>query len=334
MVLHDGIYYGTTSGGGTASHGTIYSLNPTGGAQNVLYNFSGGADGGTPLSPLVFYKGAFYGTTFSGGAMGDGTVYKFDPVTNTETVIHSFVGTDGMQPEGAVVIHGGAIYGGTQSGGSHNYTGVVYKTSLRTGKTKVLHSFADGPDGEGAVGGLVYDAGLIYGTALGGGVNQNGTLYEINPATGGFTVVYSFSNASTTGSNPQSGLLLHSGMLYGTTYGGGASGNGGVFKFNPSTTAETLLYSFAGGTDGALPAATPIFHAGALYGTTSVGGPADSGTIYKLVLKHNVELVLYSFTGGGDGGHPGSPLVYGNSGFYGVTVLGGSANFGTLFYLQ
>ena len=75
------------------------------------------------------------------------------------------------------------------------------------------------------------------------------------------------------------------GNLYGTTEQGGAYGFGVVFKLTPGG-AETVLYSFTGGSDGADPAASLIRDkAGNLYGTTEEGGASGDGVVFKVTTK-------------------------------------------------
>ena len=122
-------------------------------------------------------------------------------------------------------------------------------------------------------------------------------------------VLHTFS-AGTDGSYPVAALIAdQSGNLYGTTRYGGANGQGTVFELINSNGVwnETILYSFAGGNDGASPAASVVFgQGGNLYGTTRLGGPDNAGIVFKLAHVNGAwqESVLYSFTGGNDGGSP------------------------------
>jgi uncharacterized repeat protein (TIGR03803 family) len=149
-------------------------------------------------------------------------------------------------------------------------------------------------------------------------------------------VLYSFSGSD--GAYPYAGLIADaSGNLYGTTYFGGANGEGTVFKMTPSGT-ETVLYSFSG-SDGAYPYAGLIADAsGNLYGTTHGGGAnvsfgIDYGTVFKLTPSGS-ETVLYSFSGSSDGGFPYAGLIADASGnLYGTTYQGGADGFGTVFKL-
>ena len=106
------------------------------------------------------------------------------------------------------------------------------------------------------------------------------------------------------GANPYAALIADSvGNLYGTTSNGGTAGVGVVYKLD-ATGHETVLYSFRSGNDGANPYAGVISDsAGNLYGTTYQGGAAGFGVVYKLDTAGH-ETVLYSFSGGDDGGRP------------------------------
>jgi uncharacterized repeat protein (TIGR03803 family) len=140
-----------------------------------------------------------------------------------------------------------------------------------------------------------------------------------------YTVLYKFLGGQNDGAGPGYGTLIgdSAGNLYGTTEGGGASGAGVVFKLDK--TGETVLYSFkASPTDGGMPMAGLIRDsAGNLYGTTTAGGASDQGTVFKLD-PIGTETVLYSFTGGGDGGRPYAGLIQDSAGnLYGTTTTGG-----------
>jgi uncharacterized repeat protein (TIGR03803 family) len=176
--------------------------------------------------------------------------------------------------------------------------------------------------------------GYFYGTTGANGTSDDGTVFKITPS-GTETVLHAFPKTGTDGEIPYAGLIQgRDGNFYGTTYFGGANGLGTVFRVTPSGT-ETVLYSFAGGSDGEHPYAGVIQGSdGNFYGTTYQGGTSGYGTVFKLT-PSGTETVLYSFAGSSsDGANPEAGLIQGSDGnFYGNTYLGGASNLGTVFQL-
>jgi uncharacterized repeat protein (TIGR03803 family) len=197
----------------------------------------------------------------------------------------------------------------------------------QTGTETVLLSFGDFPHGANPYAPLVRDAaGNLYGTTNQGGAANVGVVFKLTPSRE-MKVLHSF-QGGTDGANPYSGVALDSaGNLYGTTYGGGAANAGVVYKVD-ATGHETVLYSFTGGADGANPYAGVVpDSAGNLYGTTYNGGGSKAGVVYK-VSPSGQETVLYTFTGGTDGGNPYAGVIFDSSGnLYGTAMHGGSAGY-------
>jgi uncharacterized repeat protein (TIGR03803 family) len=333
--------YGTASAGGISGNGVVFEIGSTGN-ETVLHNFAGSpTDGAIPYAGLVRSPtGDLYGTTFGGGAYGNGTAFRLT-FGGKETVLHSFTaGIDGGYPVAAFVNARGGLYGASSGGGAFASAcgglgcGVLFKLG-GTGTETILHEFAaypsDGFAPQAAV--LTLDrAGNLYGTTYKGGAYGAGTVFKAS-ATGKESVLYSFTGGAD-GANPYSSLTLDAaGNLYGTTSNGGAYGNGAVFELSPSG-QETVLYSFGsnGFGDGGNPEAGLVRdEAGNLYGTTAYGGAGGSGAVYK-VDPSGTETLLHSFTDGTDGGYPVAGLVMDSAGnLYGTTVHGGSYGYGVVF---
>jgi uncharacterized repeat protein (TIGR03803 family) len=232
-----GNLYGTTFAGGTSAAGTVFKVNSHG-KEAVLYTFTGGTDGSIPFAGLVLdTAGNLYGTTYEGGTVGMGTVFKVTKA-GKETVLHSFAGPEGALPQAGLIRDAnGNLYGvasaagGTGCGGGG--CGTVFKVNSK-GKETTLYHFLGGADGAGPVASLFMDAkGNLYGTTTaGGGATNAGTVFKVN-RNGKETVLYSFTGG-TDGASPQSGLVMDAkGNLFGTASSGGASKNGTLFKVHP-----------------------------------------------------------------------------------------------------
>jgi uncharacterized repeat protein (TIGR03803 family) len=329
--------YGTTAGGGAKGDGTVFSITRSG-TETMLHSFAGGSgDGASPQAGLVEVKGKLYGTTTSGGATGEGTVFVIS-TGGMETVLYGFAGGsgDGAAPFAGLINVSGKLYGTTSAGGA-NGEGTVFKIT-RSGRETVLHSFGKGTDGQEPLAGLLDVKGTLYGTTEGGGTYGDGTAFSIS--TGGTEkVLHSFGNG-TDGIEPYAGLIDVKGTLYGTTLFGGAGCSycrGTVFKITTSGN-ETVFYTFKGYGDGADPEAGVISVNGALYGTTFEGGANNDGTVVKIA-PSGAETVLHSFAGGsGDGLFPYAGLINVNGVLYGTTAGGGagcgSYGCGTVFSLS
>jgi uncharacterized repeat protein (TIGR03803 family) len=295
-----GTLFGTTGAGGIdacgnfsdQACGTVFSVNPTTGAEQVVYFFKGGTDSNFPAAGLIDVAGTLYGTAAQGGAHGQGTVFSVNPTTGTEDILYSFQGgSDAANPTASLLNVGGTLYGVATNGGAYGL-GAAFSVNATTGAETVLHSFGKGKDGQ-YPGSLIQLGGKLYGLTEQGGRSANcyggcGTVFSFNLSTGIERVVYSF-QAGTNGALPSAGLVNVAGTLYGTTYYGGpgncpdgfVAGCGTVFSFNPKTDAEQILYAFQGGTDGANPQDNLLDSDGTLYGTTENGGPGNCKSNYS-----------------------------------------------------
>jgi uncharacterized repeat protein (TIGR03803 family) len=261
-IAGDGVLYGTTTYGGEYGAGTAFALVPpasTGGSwtEAILHSFGGPGDGTEPIAGLVIGSGKeLYGTTFSAGAYGAGTVFSLTPPAAsggswTETVLYSFTGgVDGGAPYyGSLVTgSGGVLYGTTEAGGA-NGTGTVFSLtpSSTTGGAwteAVLYNFTY-TGAKAPLGGLAIDgSGNLFGTTSAGGSPQDaaGSVFELAPpaSPGGdwqYTVLHNFTFGTTGGEFPYAGVVLSPrGVLFGTTsglYPGGTGDNGTVFALKP-----------------------------------------------------------------------------------------------------
>ncbi len=328
--------YGTTALGGAYDDGTVFSLHTGGGWKILLYSFKGGNDGANPLAGLLAVDGTLYGTTQSGGAYGQGTVFSIDP-KGKERVLHGFGdGSDGAAPAAGLTLLDGTLYGTTSGGGTYR-DGTIFSIT-RGGAERVLHSFGTGysfgTDGGHPVAGLIVVHGALYGTTPTGGKNAAGILFSMS--TGGTeSILYDFDGTLPAAREPRAPLLLFEGTLYGTA-GGGTNDYGTVFSIRPDGTNEHVLHSFGtGSSDGRDPVAGLIVMKGTFYGTAYDGGAGGYGTIYAITAS-GYESTLHSFGSGYrfDGLDPMASLIAVHRSLYGTTSGGGASEQGTVFTLQ
>ncbi len=342
VMASTGAIYGTTSTGATG-WGSVFELAPSNGGttwtETTIYDFTGGADGGTPVADLAIGKGnILYGTTYNGGAHGYGTVFQLSPQTGggwTQKVLYSFTGgADGANPAAglAILSSNGVLYGTTYGGGNAGYGTAFEMTPSANGwSEKVLYSFQSGTDGANPV------ADLVIGTG--------GTLFGTTSQGGSITITNEPPSCTTTTPcvEPAWGTVFAL-----TPKGGGAW-------------TESVLYTFTGASDGGTPeAALLATKSNVLYGSTFWGGkttacpvgdyPQGCGTIFELSLPTGsetwAETVLYAFTGHSpDGAHPYGRLGISASGeLFGTTFAGGAnvddcmpdsyTGCGTIFYVK
>ena len=247
---------------------------------------------------LINVMGKLYGTTNAGGEFANGTTFAI-ATSDKETFLYSFNDKDGANPTASLVDVKSALYGTTTSGGKYSY-GTAFAISS-SGTETLLHSFGSGSDGAYPSAKLIDANGTLYGTTTSGGKNDKGTIFAISPSHKE-TVVHSFGGAGN-GALPTAGLIDVKGRLYGTTENGGKNciaygGCGTIFEVRTDGRYE-VLYSFAGGSDGAYPHAGLINVNGTLFGTTlngaaRVADTTKAGTVFKISLRSGKEAVLYS----------------------------------------
>jgi uncharacterized repeat protein (TIGR03803 family) len=301
---------------------------------SVLHSFAGPpSDGDNPWwgTLLLAKDGNFYGMTYQGGSNDLGAVFKVTPA-GVETLLWSFGnGNDGNSPYGSLIQGSdGNFYGMTNLGGLYA-RGTVFKITP-AGVESVLWSFGGTNDGAYPFGSLIEGSdGNFYGTAYVTVANIScGTVFRITPA-GVETVLWTFGNG-TDGQFPYGTLIFGAdGNFYGLTDGGGVNGKGTIFRITPAG-AETVLWSFGGSGDGAVPfSKLTLATDGNFYGLTLEGGANSWGTIFKFT-PDGTETVLHSFTGGADGGQPEGSLLEGSDGnFYGTAEFGGMTGNGNIF---
>ena len=265
LVLSEDTLYGTTKRGGH-NEGVIFKIKTDGSGFAVLHTFAPvngnhytNSDGAYSQSELVVSGKTLYGTAWSGGAGGTGTIFKVNTDGTAFTTLHSFEAEHGLNSSGRISNHEGAT-----------------------------------PES-----GLVLSGDTLYGTASEGGTNGWGTIFKLNTTGTDFSLLHTFTaigasfpqTTNSDGGHP-GGLILSGDTLYGTTREGGGMDRGTVFRIKTDGTDFNPLP----GLDNSGPFVSLMVSGGRLYGTTPFGGSGGGGTVFKIEGKGNGFAVLHSFT--------------------------------------
>ena len=325
----DGNLYSTAPKGGTCC-GAAFQITPAG-KLKVIHNFTGSNnDGAFPQGGVTLgTDGNFYGTTYEGGTVTAGAVFKITP-SGTYTTLYSFTGgSDGAAPYAPPVEgNDGNFYGTTTQEGTCGACGTIYKITP-SGTFTLLHQF-DNTHGYAPYGPLTLGRdGNFYGTSTYGTSANAGVVFRITPS-GKFTLLFSFD--PTHGENPYAGLVQGAdGNFYGTTFNGGSSGGGVVFKITPAGRL-TVLHNMNGTTDGRGPYGGLVLASdGNFYGANAYGGTVNSdcadgcGTLFKITPK-GAYSVLYKFDYTTGATPDVTPFQHTSGVVYGENPVGGTGN--------
>ena len=339
----DGKLFGTTQIQSKASeaYGSIFSfdLNSNTFQQRYVFSIPLGAE---PFGSLMQASNKkLYGMTKFGGTGSSGTIFFFDPATNTQQKIYDFINiyfsnTSAAFPSGSLLqATDGKLYGMTNSGGSNNI-GTVFSLDINNNAVNVLHSFIGSVEGANPQGDLVQAKdGKLYGLTTGGGSNNGGTIFSFDPTnTSTFNTLYNFN--ITNGKLPSGSLVQGKNeKFYGMTSQGGLNDAGTIFSFEPANSnTYTSLYSFDNISGSPLGGSLIQTSDGKLYGMTFAGGVNNRGTIFSFdpdptnpdpySKLHDFDVV--------NGANPYGSLVQSSDGkLYGMTYQGGSYNVGVVF---
>jgi uncharacterized repeat protein (TIGR03803 family) len=323
---------GTSFGGGAGSVGAVF-MGQTNGTisrirdfdaldANTATNATGaGPDAAVTLSPA---GGILFGTASAGGVFAQGVIFSVTTNGAAGSVLHAFTaldsnrGTnaDGATPLGALAFSGSTLYGTTSAGGAGG-SGTVFSVGTNGNDFTTLYGFTamdpvTGTNTDGAIpcGGLVLSNGVLYGTAMAGGLGRSGVIFSVATNGSGFTVLHHFTPVdpatatNADGAKPAASLLLAGGTLYGTAPAGGSGSSGAVFSVSTNGTRFQTLYHFSAvnagnGTnaDGAIPDGDLVQVGTSLYGTTCAGGFGAAGTVFSLTLPAVIAQIVHNPNG-------------------------------------
>jgi uncharacterized repeat protein (TIGR03803 family) len=350
-----GNFWGTTYLGGAGSAGTVFEVNAGTGVITTVADVGFAPLGqGLPGGLVSDGAGNLWGTAYSGGLYGAGTVFKINESTWAITKVVDFAAATtgdnrGANPLAVLVSDGaGNLWGTTQNGGA-NSGGTIFEINASTGAITTAADFANSTTGNNRgvtpFAGLVSDgAGNLWGTTTYGGANGDGTVFEFNIGTGAITTVADFANSpngNNRGDFPQTKLTSDgAGNFWGTTATGGTRDSGTVFKINASTGAITTVVDFANSTTGDNRGGSPQAELvsdgeGYLWGTTEYGGANDAGTVFKINTSTAAITTVADFSGSNTGvsrgEYPQAGLASDGAGNFWGTTVDGPNGYGTVY---
>lgn len=233
----DGALYGTTTSGGGHGRGGVFRLGKDGSGYSILTGFyRGGADDPRrPVGGLIQASdGSLLGTTKSGGAKDNGTVFRL-VASGAVTVIKSLGIVPGglMQPEGTLVLASDGFLLGTCVLGGVAGHGGIFRVAPDGSSFSILHSFGTAvDDGRQPSTGLTPAGdGSLLGTCMAGGSADLGILFRIERDGTGYQVLHHFTGGAADGGRPRSRLIPGiPGEFFGATLNGGTGNLGAVYR--------------------------------------------------------------------------------------------------------
>lgn len=332
----NGKLYGLTYLGGAYNRGVLFEYDPLTNTYDKKIDFDGIDKGSGPYGSLIqASNGKLYGMTYDGGANFLGVLFEYTISTNTFIKKLDFSGTaNGSEPKGSLVqAANGKLYGLTSSGGADN-KGVLFEYDPATDVFSKKVDFYGTNNGGVPNGSLILAAnGKLYGMTSTGGAENEGVLFEFNPANDFFSKKVNFDGFNMGGAPMGTPLQAANGILYGLTYNGGTSSKGVLFSYNIATDTYTKLVSFDGPITGSNPYGSLVQASnGKLFGMTSGGGANGDGTLFEFDTLSVTLTTKFDFDETNNGSYPLGTLIQATNGkLYGVTQYGGTTGRGILF---
>jgi len=326
----DGHLYGTTTGDGITTFGTIFRFKPSG-EGSTLYRFNGSEGIGPAGGVTLVSDGNFYGTTQAGGTFGEGTLFRVSPGGQLAVLYNFTGGADGGVPLSAPIEGSdGNLYGTTVSS-STGTAGTIYKYSA--GKLTTIYSF-DTAHGYFPVGLVQGTDGYLYASTALGGTYGFGSYLKVS--TSGILKNTHALRGSAYG--PAGALVQGSdGNLYGALDGGGLYKKGAIGLLNQTTGLLSTLFSLgANSSDGTSPSGALVQGVDkSFYGVTVGGGQRSAGVIFEFTSAGTYsELFSFIPPSNGLGVLPYTLKQHTTGEFFGVTVVGGAKGLGSIYSLE
>ncbi len=332
----NGKLYGTTQELGANGFGTIFEFDPVTDAFATKFDFGGTSNGSSSVCTLnLASNGKLYGLSRSGGATGSGTLFEFDPTTGTlvkkvdlpSSPTSSFISTIGSGEGAMNQVSNGKLYGMLALGNAAN-SGYIFEYDPISGIFTNRFDFGSAANGANPPGELTLGPNnKFYGVTQGGGLTNQGVIYEYDPASQAFSSKANFSG-SANGAAPIGRMIIASnGKMYGTTSLGGTAGRGTLFEFDYTSGLLTKKVDFNSTTGSLMNSGLTEAPNGKLYGVNRASGAFGGGTLFEFNSATGGFIKLLDFnpstTGLNSQGQP-NLVVAPNGKLYGTTAFGGA----------
>ncbi|GAB2838827.1 choice-of-anchor tandem repeat GloVer-containing protein [Ferruginibacter profundus] len=320
------------------SNGFLFSTDSSGQNFQLKYDFPVTTYGANPANlELVPYNGKLYGTTYQGGVNNYGTIFEYDPATNTYTKKFDFgpnVSQTGGGPKGSLLLYNNKFYGLAADYGVSG-AGVIFEWDPAT---NVYNKKFDLTGGGGASpqNSLRLMNGKMYGTTSGGGASGLGVVFEWDPATNAYTKLLDLNGigAGTNGWSFYNNVTPYNNKLYCTTVRGGLNDYGTLLMIDPSLpigSNSTIIKNLDAASGGNGSNNEMIVYNNKLYGCLYAGGSSGAGTLFELNPAGNIFTKLFDFDYTATGDQPQGKLVLNGTRFLGLCTRGGANGTGTVY---
>lgn len=339
LVPNGGKFLGVCNSGGVNNTGTIFEWDPAS-PGTVLKKYDFGANNfDNPIQPgiaMFLYNSKFYGTTYNGGFVDQGTLFEYDATANILSKKLNFnAAENGRIPYGRPTLLNGKIYGTSYTGPQEIY-GTAYGTiwefdpSASVYSRKFLFSNANNTaNGRSPLASPVAYNGKLYGLTNAGGVSDYGVAYEFDPATNAY--VKTDIQTLGTGSHPDGELTMYNNKFYGMLGNGGIGNLGIIFSYDPVSHVLAKLYDISNlGSSNSDPASYFTMYNGKLYGCTNGGGANSNGTIFSFDPATNTAVSLADINSAVTGSNVRNAFAVYNNKLYNTALSGGGGR-GAIF---
>lgn len=274
--------YGATGYGGKNNAGVIFKIKPDGSEYQRIFDFKDSL-GVCPTGTVLIVDSVIYGMTSYGGINKFGVIYKMNIDGSGYQKLLDFNNINGQYPNSSLLLYGDTLFGITGMGGIYN-SGLIFRINIDgSNYQKLLDYTVNQGIGNNPNTSLLILNSELYGITGNDGSNYLGTIYKLKTDGSNYKVLYNFNYEN--GATPLGHMVLSGTTLYGMTVNGGTNYNGVIYSYDIKTQYYQKLFDFNNNNNtGRAPLGSLTISGTTLFGTTSIGGFYDGGTIFKFQL--------------------------------------------------